>query len=297
MPWRAVLRDTARIFSRHDGRMLAGATAFFALVSVAPMLLLALVVAGAVVDARTAHTELLQGLGTWLGADGARAVAALLANAQASTSRTEVTALSAAVIVWGATRLFSNLQRALDHLWGVRARDHEALRDKAVKQVKRRALSFALVTLCGTALVVAIAVRTAFSAAERLLPVALPTRWHLLDHGLTLGALGALFAVVFRVLPHARVAWRDALVGAAVTTVLFALGRVLVSLYLRRKSLDSTFGAAGSVVALLLWVYYSAQIFFLGAAFLAARARHLGRPLAPTDDAVAVREDDTLSPL
>jgi hypothetical protein len=146
---------------------------------------------------------------------------------QASTSRTEVTALSAAVIVWGATRLFSNLQRALDHLWGVRARDHEALRDKAVKQVKRRALSFALVTLCGTALVVAIAVRTAFSAAERLLPVALPTRWHLLDHGLSLGALeGALRAWSFGCCRTCASRGATRCVGAAVTTVLFALGRV-----------------------------------------------------------------------
>lgn len=292
MPWRDVLRDTVRIFSRHDGRMLSGATAFFALVSVTPLLLIALVVAGAVVDARSAQREVLQGLQAWIGEDGAQAVAAMLTNVRASTSRAEVTALSGLVIAWGATRLFSNLQKALDHLWGVRARSAEALREKAVTHIKRRALSFALVVFCGVAVVAAIALRTAIVTTERVLGTHVPAGWRLLDYALSLGVLGALFALIFRFLPHVRITWGDALLGSAVTTGLFALGRFVVTLYLEHKSLGSTFGAAGSVVLLLLWTYYSAQIFFLGAAFVAARAKHAGRPLQPTDDAVALREDD-----
>lgn len=291
MPWRAVLRDTFRIFSRRDGRMLAGATAFFALVSVTPLLLITLVVAGAVADARAARRELFRGLHTWIGQDGAHALGAMLANVQESRSGAEVTALSAAVIVWGATRLFSHLQRALDHLWGVRARDHKALRDKALKQVRRRAIAFAMVLLCGVAIVASMLLRTAMLTTERVLRVPVGAGWHLIDLALSLGVVSALFAVVFRVLPHVRITWRDALTGSAVTTALFALGRVAVTAYLGRKSLGSTFGAAGSVVLLMLWTYYSAQIFFLGAAFIAARAAHAGRPLTPNPDAVAVREE------
>jgi membrane protein len=291
MPWRAVLRDTVRIFSRHDGRMLAGATAFFAMVSVTPLLLIALVVAGAVADAHAARRELLHGLRVWLGEDGARALAAMLANVHASRSGAEVTAISVAVILWGATRLFSHLQRALDHLWGVRMRDQKALRDKALKQLRRRAVAFAMVVFCGAALVASMTLRTALVATERVLGAPASTRWHVVDHLLALGAVSALFAVVFRVLPHVRITWRDALTGSAVTTALFALGRYAVAAYLGRKSLDSAFGAAGSVVLLMLWTYYSAQIFFFGAAFIAARAKHAGRALTPTDDAVALRED------
>jgi len=291
MSWRDVLRDTVRIFSRHDGRMLSGATAFFALVSVTPLLLIALVIAGAIVDAHSAQNEVLQGLRVWLGVEGAQAVAAMLSNVRASTSGTEVTLASGAVIVWGATRLFSNLQRALDHLWGVRVRYREALRDKAVKQVKHRGLSFALVLLCGVAIVAALAMRTIIVTTESVLRTPVGTRWHLLDHVLSLAVLGGFFALIFRFLAHVKISWRDALTGSAVTTALFALGRFALTVYLQRKSLGSTFGAAGSVVLLLLWTYYSAQIFFLGAAFVAARAKHAGRPLQPTDDAVAMRED------
>lgn len=292
MDWRAVVRDTFRIFSRHDGRMLAGATAFFALVSVTPLLLIALVVAGIIADARTAQREVFAGMRIWVGDEGARAVGAMLANVKDSGAGAEVTALSVVVIVWGATRLFSHLQRALDHLWGVRAKDHKALRDKAMKQLRRRAVAFAMVVFCGVALVASIALRTAIVATERVVGVAASARWHLADHALALGGVLALFAVVFKVLPHVRITWRDALTGAAVTTALFALGRVAVAAYLGRKSLGSTFGAAGSVVLLILWTYYSAQIFFLGGAFIAARAAHAGRPLRPDDDAVAVREEE-----
>lgn len=291
MPWRAVLRDTFRIFSRRDGRMLAGATAFFALVSVTPLLLIALVIAGAVADAHAARRELFRGLHLWVGQDGAHAIGAMLSNVQASRSGAEVTALSVVVIVWGAMRLFSHLQRALDHLWGVRARDHKALREKALKQLRRRAMAFAMVLFCGVAIVASMLLRTAMVTTERVLRVPVGAGWHLVDHALALGAVSTLFAMVFRLLPHVRITWRDALTGSAVTTGLFALGRFAVTAYLGRKSLGSTFGAAGSVVLLLLWTYYSAQIFFLGAAFIAARAEHAGRALVPDVDAVAVRED------
>ena len=126
---------------------------------------------------------------------------------------------------------------------------------------------------------------------DKVLRVPVGAGWHLVDHALALGAVSTLFAMVFRLLPHVRITWRDALTGSAVTTALFALGRFAVTAYLGRKSLGSTFGAAGSVVLLLLWTYYSAQIFFLGAAFIAAHAEHAGRALTPDVDAVAVRED------
>jgi membrane protein len=289
---RETLRETVRIFSRHDGRMLAGATAYFALISVAPLLVIALVVAGALVDEHAAQREVFRGLALWIGPEGARAVRSMVANARASESGAEVTALSVAVIVWGATRLFSHLQRALDHLWGVRQREHAALRARALGQVRRRLMAFAMVLFCGAAVVSSLAFRTAIVAAERLLGMGGLARWHLLDHALTLGAVSALFALIFRALPHVRITWRDALLGSAVTTTLFALGRFAVTAYLGRKGLGSAFGAAGSVVLLLLWTYYSSQIFFLGAAFIAARRRVLGRPLEPTPDAVALREED-----
>lgn len=290
--WREVPRETLRIFSRHDGRMLAGATAFFTLISVAPLLLIALFVAGALVGERSAQDELFRGVGLWLGRDSARALHAMLTSVRESRSGASVTAISVAVVLWGSTRLFSHLQRALDHLWGVRPRERDALRDKAIHHVRRRLLAFAMVIGCGAVVLSSLAFRAVIVAAERTLGVTALSRWRLADLTLSLGAVFTLFAFSLRFLSHARVAWRDVLPGAALTTALFALGRVVVGAYLGRKGLDSAFGAAGSVVALMLWTYYSSQIFFLGAAFVAAHARHRGRALRPSHDAVSLRESE-----
>lgn len=287
---RALLADTLRTFSRNDGRMLAGATAFFALVSVAPMFLIALVLAGALTGEARAHDELLRGLRLWVGRDAARAVGSMLDNVHQSHSGSQVTVLSVVVIAWGATRLFSHLQRALDHLWGVRVRQGATLKHSAIKQARRRMVSFGLVLVCAVALLASVALRTAIVATGHVLGMGARLHWRVTDHVLSFGVVTLLFALIFRVLPSVRIRWRQAAEGALVTSALFTLGRVAVAAWLGRKTLDSTFGAAGSVVLILLWTYYSSQIFFLGAAFIAARARHRNDPLLPDDDAVAMGE-------
>lgn len=287
---RALLGDTLRTFSRNDGRMLAGATAFFALVSVAPMFLIALVLAGALTGEARAHDELLRGVRLWVGRDAAHALGSMLDNVRGSHSGSEVTALSVLVIAWGATRLFSHLQRALDHLWGVRIRRDAELRRNALNQARRRLVSFSLVLVCSVGLLASVALRTAIVATGHLFGVGARLHWRVIDHVLSFGVVTLLFGLIFRVLPSVQIRWRQAAEGALVTSGLFTVGRLAVAAWLGRKSLDSTFGAAGSVVLLMLWAYYSAQIFFLGAAFIAARARHRGEPLMPDEDAVAVGE-------
>ncbi|MDO9017224.1 MAG: YihY/virulence factor BrkB family protein [Deltaproteobacteria bacterium] len=287
---KALLADTVRTFTRNDGRMLAGATAFFALVSVAPMFLIALVLAGALTGEARAQDELLRGVRLWVGGDAARALGSMLDNVHASHSGSEVTALSVVVIAWGATRLFSHLQRALDHLWGVRLRHETVLRRNAMKQARRRLVSFGLVLVCSVGLLASVALRTAIVATGELFGVGARLHWRVFDHVLSFAVVTVLFGLIFRVLPSVHIRWRQAAEGALVTSALFAVGRMAVAAWLGRKSLGSTFGAAGSVVLLMLWTYYSAQIFFLGAAFIAARARHRGEPLLPSDDAVALGE-------
>lgn len=287
---RALLVDTLRTFTRNDGRMLAGATAFFALVSVAPMFLIALVVAGALTGEAQAHAELLRGVRLWAGRDAARALGSMLDNVHASHSGSEVTVLSVVVIAWGATRLFSHLQRALDHLWGVRLRQDTPLRRNAINQARRRLVSFSLVLVCSVALLASVALRTGIVAMGHHFGMSTRLHWRVFDHVLSFAVVTLLFGLVFRVLPSVVIRWRQAAEGALVTSALFSVGRVAVAAWLGRKSLNSTFGAAGSVVLILLWTYYSSQIFFLGAAFIAARARSRNDPLMPKEDAVAMGE-------
>ena len=285
---RALLTNTLRIFARRDGRMLAGATAFFGIVSVAPMFLIALVIVGWLTGERSAHDELLRGSKLWLGPDGAGVLRALLDNVHASSQGRDVTIVSVVVVAWGAARLFRHLQRALDHLWGVRLRTDGPLHVTMFATVRRTVASFFLVLGCSFALLVSVLVRTVIVAMRHVVQMPAHLHWRMLDHGASFVVLAALFAMVFRVLPSARVRWNLALEGGLVTASLFAVGRLAVAAWLGRTSLRSTFGAAGSVVVLLVWTYWSAQIFYLGAAFIAARVRHRGDALKLDPDAELV---------
>ncbi len=286
---RPLLAGTLRTFTRNDGRMLAGATAFFGIVSVAPLFVVALVVAGRLTGERAAQAELIRGAKLWIGPDGAGVLRALLENVRASADGRGVTLASLAVVVWGAGKLFRHLQRALDHLWGVRLRDDRAMHETLLGTLRRTAWSFALVFACAVALLASVGVRSAIVAMRhvRLAPAHL--HWRMLDHAGSFVVLSALFAMVFRVLPSVRIRWRQALEGGVITAALFAVGRVAVAAWIGRTSLRSTFGAAGSLVVLLVWTYWSAQIFYLGAAFIAERARLRGETLEPDDDAEVVR--------
>jgi uncharacterized BrkB/YihY/UPF0761 family membrane protein len=207
---RALLADTLRTFARNDGRMLAGATAFFALVSVAPMFLIALVLAGALTGEQRAHHELLRGVRLWVGSDAAMALGSMLDNVRRSHSGSEVTVLSVVVIAWGATRLFSHLQRALDHLWGVRLRHDAVLRRHAFGQARRRLVSFSLVLVCSVGLLASVVLRTAIVATGHLFGMTARLHWRIFDHVLSFGVVTLLFGLIFRVLPSVRIGWRQA---------------------------------------------------------------------------------------
>jgi len=273
--------------------MLAAAVAFSSLLSVAPVLVIALHVAGLAIGEERARAAVLKDLARWIGASGARTLGILLEHAREDRGAGWASLLSGAVLVYASTRLFSQLKRALNHMWDVQARSGAGLRGKAWKQIRKRALAFALVLFVGVIIVGVVVAKTllvsataAFGGAAAGLP------WQVFETAVSLAATTLLFAVVFKVLPDARMAWRDAWQGALVTAGLFSVGALLIGLYLGHKALDSMYGPAGSVVMLLLWVHYSAQVFFLGAALTGELARRRGRPIAPDEYGIQVRVDD-----
>lgn len=287
---RAIARETLRSFSRHGGRMLAAAVAFSSLLSVAPLLVIALQVAGLATSQAAARAALAQDLTRWIGEDGARTVALLLDRVQ-STHAGRASAASALILAYASTRLFSQLKRALDHMWDVQPRSGEGFRGKAWKQLRKRALAFAMVLLVGVVLVALVLAKALLAAAAETIggPFA-GVAWRIGELALSLATTTALFAMVFKVMPDARLAWRDAWVGALVTALLFTLGAALIGIYLGHKALAATYGAAASIVMLLLWVHYSAQVFFVGAAFTAVFAARRGRPIEPNSWAIGARE-------
>ncbi len=285
------LRETLRSFASHGGRVLGAATAFYALLSVAPMLLIIVVVTSTVTDRVDARQQVVSDLGLWIGGSGAHTIGELLDHLSENGNGPFAGVVSGVVLLWASTRLFSQLRYSLNHLWGVReVGDANRLSTRAMRQVRRRLSALVMVLVVVFVVTVTVLAKAALSAAANHLGASLETRWHVIEFAGSFGVLTLLFLAVFKVLPAVRIAWRDACIGALATALLFSLGATLIGWYLGFKSTSSTYGAAGSLVALLLWVYYSAQTFFLGAAFTRVHAERHGAGLTLIDGAVRVVE-------
>ena len=273
--------------------MLAAAVAFSSLLSVAPLLVIALHVAGLATSEDAARASVTQDLGRLIGDDGARTIALLLDRAEQNQAAGWASALSGLVLVYASTRLFSQLKRALNHMWDVQARSGEGLGGKAMKQLRKRAIAFLMVLFVGLVIVILVLVKAILAVAAGALGGALSViAWRAGELVLSLGTTTLLFAMVFKVMPDVELAWRDAWAGALLTAILFAIGATLIALYLGHKALGAMYGAAGSIVMLLLWAHYSAQVFFIGAAFTGVYAAKNGRAIAPSPSALRVRVED-----
>jgi membrane protein len=254
---RAIVREAFRIWSARGARFLAAAVAFYTLLAAAPLCLAILDVLGAIVGADRAEGALWDGLAFWVAPEGlstARSLTEHFARAQADEG-----VLALVVLLYGSTRLFRALRRALNQLWGVDLESVEGGRTTARKYGIRYGGALALVVL----LITLVALLAALKTAIALVPVT-SIVWTL-DGVVSVGLAFVLFAALFRFLPETEVTWRDALASATVTTLLFALGSSLVTTYVHRRHTSDLYEGVGAVVVAMLWVYYSAQVFFFGA--------------------------------
>lgn len=273
---RELLSATWSTFSRRGGRLLGGAIAFYAMLSVAPLLVIALYVAGLVTNASLARQTLLENLQQYVGASGAETLAVLVAHVARPGAGLRGT-LAGGVLVYASTRLFNQLETALHHLWSLPEPASQSFFARLRHQVRRRLFNFALVLSSGLVLVVLVVAKLAFDAVTAKLGLTTPMGWKLTEAVTSLAVCTALFATLFRTLTTARFPWRHALLGGAVTAALFSAGAYAISFYLSRTSqVTATYGDAASIVVLLLWVHYSAQIFLFGAAFTGEWVKHHG---------------------
>jgi membrane protein len=260
---------------------MGAALAFYTLFSVAPILIIALAIAGWVFGPHTAETELLAQLQALTGNAGADALRNLLNSAHYSDKKGMAAVLGIVTLVVGATSVFGELQHALDIIWGT---PHAKQASGWWAFIHSRLLSFGMVLGVGFLLLVSLIasailaafggwlqsqfVGSQFSGLQIVLP--------LLDVVVSFAMTVVLFAMIYKYVPREDIAWRDVWIGAIVTAFLFTIGKLLIGLYLGRSSFNGAYGAAGSLVVLLLWVYYSAQIFLLGAEFTRAFAYSQG---------------------
>jgi len=276
-----MFRDTFERCLKHNTSLLSAALAFYSLLSLAPALYFVVEIAGAVIGRREARSEVIDWVTQALGPGVAGFIGALLD--RGSDGSRLVAIASVVSLLYGATVAFGALQDALNLVWEVPPTDRGIIKQFFFK----RLVSFVAVSIAGLLLLISLLAAAIISAAGKFVPEALPATEFLLqvaNFGITLVLVMVLFALLYRILPDARVAWRDVWRGAAITAVLFSTGKTLIGLYLGHTSPSSPFGAAGSVVVFLLWVYYSAQIFLFGAEFteVYAVARRAGVPSGVT---------------
>ncbi len=281
----ALFKESAQGWSRDNASLLAAAITFYTIFALAPLLVIAVAVAGAVFNDADVRDRVLAEVNNEFGADVEEVVLNLITNASKSEASRFATIVSTVVLLVASSGLFAHLQRALNMIWGLRP-DPEA---GVLNTIRKRALAFGMVLVLGLVLLLSFATSTIITAVGDRLAFWLPGIGALLpqiNFLASLVILTGLFALLFKVLPDVQLTWRDVLLGATVTTLLFILGRSLIALYLTYGSATSTYGAAGSLVVLLLWVYYSAQIFLFGAEFTQAYANKYGSHLQPARNAV-----------
>jgi membrane protein len=259
----------------HRASSKGAALSFYTLFSISPILVLAIAVAGYFFGEEAARGQMIGELRTLMGPNGAGAVQSLLAASSNPDSGVIATIVATVLLIIGATSVFAELKASLDELWEVKEPDEPGI----IGLIKTRLLSFSLVLVLGFLLMVSLVVSAALKVAEQYLGGIWTNSAGLLTFISSLvsyGVIAFLFAVIYKMLPATKIAWHDVWMGAAVTAGLFIAGKFLIGLYLGNSAVTSGFGAAGSLIALMLWVYYSAQIFFLGAEFTRQYARQCG---------------------
>lgn len=265
------IREIGQEFMADDPFRLSAALAYYTLLSLAPLLLVIVGVAGLAFGREAASGALLDQVRSYLGEEGASAVSTLLGHTAVGGSELSIV-IGLAMTLVGATTAFAQLQAAMNDIWGVSA---QVKRSAVGQLVRRRLVSLVMIVVAGFLLSALLVVTALLASLHGGLGARFPaTFWWLLNGVVSFVVVIVVITFMFRLLPDAKVAWRDAWVGGFITAVLFSVGRYLIGVYLAHAGIASVFGAAGSIVVLMIWIYYASLILFLGAEITYIRGRH-----------------------
>lgn len=270
-----VLRCAVTEWFEHRDASRGAALAFYTLFSMAPILVLVIAVAGFFYGAEAAQGQLLGQLRGLMGEKGAEAIQLVLAGARNEESGLRATIIATVLLLFGATSVFAELKDSLDEIWSIPKPSGSTWRDI----LRTRLLSFGLILVLGFLLMVSLVVSAGLAIVENFVgglykDATVILGW--IAWLISFAVIAVLFGVIYKLLPRIKLSWRDVTIGALGTAAMFELGKFLIGLYIGNSGVANSFGAAGSTIAMLLWVYYSAQIFFLGAEFARQYALQLG---------------------
>jgi len=275
----ALLRDTYAEFSKDNASQLGAALAFYTIFSLAPILIIMVAAVGLILGKESVSAYLLKELAEVLGQQNAAYVMSTIQSSYRAGSGLRATIIAISLILVGSTTVGVMLQDALNTMWGV-----EKSSSGLLQMITSRLKSLLIILFVGAFLFLAMVISSVISTTSAYVSnyIAVPSYllgW--LDNAVSIVLLTLLFAMLFKLLPDVEITWGDVWIGGAITALLFTLGKFLLGFYLATSTVSSAYGAAGSLVALLLWVYYSAQIIFWGAEFTQVYARRYGSEIVP----------------
>lgn len=287
-----ILKETFSEWQKDKASRLAAALAYYTVFSLAPLVIIVLAIIKLLFAGDTAEAMFMDQIQSLVGETGAQFFQQIIEADNNQSANIIATLIGFVTLIFGATGVFAQLQDALNTVWEVEPDSDQGIWGF----VKTRALSFTVVLGVGFLLLVSLILSTALSAFNTYLGQALGNTAlvaQIVNQVISFGVITLLFAMIFKILPDVEIEWRDVWVGAAVTALLFSIGKFLIGLYLGNQGLGSTYGAAGSILVLLLWVYYSAQIMLFGAEFTQVYARRFGSHILPGEAAHRVQAENS----
>lgn len=287
-----IFKRTYEDWKEDRASRLAASLAYYTIFSLAPLLVIAIAVAGFIWEQEAVEAQVMSQIQGLVGAEGAIFVADLIESAGNTPEGILATIIGIITLLFGALGVFNELHNSLNIIWEVQEEKAESFWQAVKKAIVDRFLSFTMVLGIGFLLLVSLVISAGLSATQELVGNAFPVPeflLQLLNLIISIGVITVLFAMIYKYLPDAEVPWRYVWLGAFVTSILFSLGKMLIGLYLGNSAVASSFGAAGSLVLLLVWVYYSAQILFFGAEFTQVYANKYGPKILPEGEESAAQ--------
>ncbi len=285
-----LLKETYNDWSEDKAPRLGASLAYYTVFSLAPLLLIIISIAGLAFGQEAVEGRIVGQLGGLVGQDSAQAIQSMIQSARKPQTGVIATGIGLATLLFGASGVFGALHDALNTIWEVEPKPGRGV----LGMLRDRFVSFTMVLGVGFLLMVGLVVSAGLAAVSTFFGGLLPFPafvLQLLNIIIAFGGITLLLAMIYKILPDVEITWRDVWIGAAVTALLFTLGRFVLGLYLGRGTFGSAYGVAGALIVILLWVYYAAQILFLGAEFTQVYANKYGSRVVPAEDAVPVSEE------
>jgi membrane protein len=274
--WFNLFKDSALAWSEDSASSMGAAIAYYTIFSIAPLLVITMAIAGFFFGTEAAQGQIYGQAQSFLGAEGATALQGMVQSASKPAQGIFATIISGLLMLMGASGVFAELQGAMDRIWRAPVEEKQS---GIWYLLRRRIFTFGLLLAIAFLLLVSLAVSAFISTIQSFWSpgnAGLEVVWQVINFFVSFLIITGLFATIYKLLPRVSVAWRDVLVGSVITALLFTIGKFLIGLYIGKAGVTSGFGAAGAVIAMVLWVYYSAQIFLLGAEFTWLFAQRFG---------------------